>query len=160
MKPTILAIILLSLGSAVSCGHPNVRKHDATTTQKATDQQESEASQLKISLNNDGKWHSDQSTYTGMKRLELKLYTFKNNNEESSLEDYHELGIALTKINNDLISQCSMKGVDHDQLHILLAPMLTNVDVIKNGGDVDKAKANTEALAEAVAQFFVHFEVN
>lgn len=52
-----------------------------------------------------------------------------------------------------------MKGKDHDQLHVLLAPMLANVDVIKNGDDMLEIKVNTEALSEALVQFFDHFEV-
>ena len=162
MKLTIIPALILSLGFAVSCSNSSEHNHDSSTTE-TTEEQQAEAphanTEIKISLNNGAKWNSDESTFTGMKRLELTLYNFNNDYTEPSLADYNKLGNALANINKDIISQCSMKGEDHDQLHVLLAPMLANVDVIKNGQDLLEIKVNTEELKEAVVQFFKHFEV-
>ena len=163
MKLTLMPTLILYLGFAVSCSNSGEHKQDSSATEKTAAEHQDEtvhaSTEIKLSLNNGAKWNSDESTFTGMKRLEMTLYNFANDNEEPSIADYNKLGVALANIDNDIISQCSMKGKDHDQLHVLLAPMLENVDVIKNGKDLLEAKVNTEALSEAVAQFFKHFEV-
>ena len=163
MKLTIIPALILSLAFAVSCSNSSEHKHDSSTTETTAEEQQAEDPQanaeIKLSLNNGAKWNSDESTYTGMQRLEMTLTNFKNDNEDPSSTDYNKLGNALANINKDIISQCSMKGEDHDQLHVLLAPMLANVDVIKNGQDLLEIKVNTEELNEAVVQFFKHFEV-
>jgi hypothetical protein len=164
MKYTYLITIIPLAGLLFSCGNAAQDNHDSSTTEiEATEEQSDQqdvSTEIKLSLNNGTKWNSDESTFTGMKRLELTLYNFNNDNKEPSIVDYNNLGIALANIDNDIISQCSMQGKDHDQLHVLLAPMLANEDVIKNGDDMLEIKVNTEALSEALLQFFEHFEVN
>ena len=163
MKLTIIPALIISLGLAVSCSNSGEQDHDSSTTENTAAEHQDETlhanTEIKLSLNNGAKWNSDESTFTGMKRLELTLYNFNNDNEEPSVADYNKLGVALANIDNEIISECSMKAEDHDQLHVLLAPMLANVDVIKNGDDMLEIKVNTEALGEALVQFFEHFEV-
>jgi hypothetical protein len=139
-------------------------EHDSSNTEREQGQQpinpHEGLTEIKLNLNNGVKWKSDESTFNGMKRLELTLANFKKDKEDPSISDYNNLGIALANIDKDIISQCSMKGKDHDQLHVLLAPMLVNVDVIKNGHDKDEVKVNIDALNEVLSKFFGHFEVN
>lgn len=162
MKITKITTAILFLGLAVSCGTSNDQDQAEATTEVA-DEHPSDTSEgvteIKLALNDGAKWNSDESTFSGMKRLELTLYNFGEDTSEPTLDDYNKLGEALANIDKDIISQCSMKGKDHDQLHILLGPMLGNVDVIKNGTDVDASKENIEALSGSISQFFVHFEV-
>lgn len=157
-----LTLIILA-GQLFSCGNMGNRDHDSQKTEIEGNEQQSDShvagTEIKLSLNNGAKWNSDESTFTGMKRLELTLFNFNNDNKESSVVQYNKLGIALANIDNEIISQCSMKGKDHDQLHVLLAPMLANVDVIKNGKDLIEIKVNAKALSEALVKFFEHFEV-
>ena len=150
---TIVSLLLLSCGNTT-----NDQTNELTAP--STQQEQSHDDQIPaISLNNGTRWNSDQSTFTGMKRLELTLYNFRAGHNNPTVADYNVLGNALATIDNEIISQCSMTGKDHDQLHILLAPMLANVDVIKNGEDLVEIKVNTEAINEALVQFFEHFEV-
>ena len=162
MKLTIIPVLIIFFGFAISCNSSH--EHDSTQTQEVeADHQDDHAqsnSEIAISLNNGARWKSDESTFTGMKRLEMTIYNFNEDNDEPSISDYNKLGVALANIDKDIISQCSMEGKDHDQLHILLAPMLANVDVIKNGDNKVKAKENIEALNKSLVQFFEHFEVN
>lgn len=156
MKTKIISLIAISL-FLFSCGNiSNEQSKEQTVThEEHSHDKETPA----LELNNGAKWDSDQSTFDGMKRLELTLFNFSENHKNPTIEDYNVLGDALGNINKDIISQCSMRGIDHDQLHTLLAPMLANVDVIKNDQDIVKAKDNTEALSEALVQFFEYFEV-
>ncbi|RLD24745.1 MAG: hypothetical protein DRI71_01635 [Bacteroidetes bacterium] len=158
---TIAAILFTVL--TISCGGSNENDKSEANTETEVDEHPSDhdeaTTEIKLSLNDGAKWNSDESTFTGMKRLELTLYNFGEDTSDPTLADYNKLGEALANIDKDIISQCSMKGKDHDQLHILLGPMLGNVDVIKNGEDIDAAKENIEALSQSIAKFFAHFEV-
>lgn len=162
MKITKITTAILFLGLAVSCGTSQEHDQEEVNTEVADEHEadtHEEATEVKLSLNDGAKWNSDESTFSGMKRLELTLYNFGEDNSDPVLADYNKLGEALANIDKDIISQCSMKGKDHDQLHILLGPMLGNVDVIKNGEDVAAANENIEALSQSISQFFAHFEV-
>jgi hypothetical protein len=164
MKYTYFIAIISFAVLLISCGNSGHHNHDSSNTEMVANEQQSDpheaSTEIKLSFNNGAKWNSDESTFTGMKRLELTLYNFNNNIKQPSVADYNKLGVALANIDSDIISQCTMKGKDHDQLHVLLAPMLANVDVIKNGDDMLEIKDNTEALNEALRKFFEHFEVN
>lgn len=154
MKLTLVTTIILFFGLTFSCSTSHDKKvddHPAETHQ--------ETPELTLSLNNGAKWKSDESTFTGMKRLELTLFNFSKDFKEPTINDYNKLGEALANINADIIKQCSMEGKDHDQLHILLAPMLENVDVIKKGTDPVQVEENVQELRSAITKFFAHFEV-
>ena len=162
-KLTLIPGLILSLGFAMSCSTSGEQNSESAIIENRAVESQAKTmhanTEIKLSLNNGVKWHSDESTFTGMKRLEMTLSNFSNYNKEPSTMDYNKLGVALANVDKDIISQCSMKGKDHDQLHLLLAPMLANVDVIKNGQDLLEIKVNTEALNEAIIMFFEHFEI-
>ncbi len=165
MKKLNKLVAFVFIGLAFACGNPEQHEHTETTasneTEKAvTDEQapgHDQSEGLTLSLNNGAKWAADESTFTGMKRLELTLYDFKEKNAHPAIEDYNKLGTALANINAEIIKQCSMQGKDHDQLHLLLEPMLQNVDAIKNGNDTGAAAENLLALEKSIAMFFTHF---
>ncbi|RLD23904.1 MAG: hypothetical protein DRI71_04130 [Bacteroidetes bacterium] len=163
MKLTIIPALIISFGFAISCSNSREHNNESVKSNKTEANTEGDHNQsnteITISLNNGAKWNSDESTFTGMKRLELTLYNFNKENDAPTVEAYNKLGVALANIDKDIISECSMEGKDHDQLHIILVPMLANVDVIKNGDDKIAAKENMDALTKSVAQFFEHFEV-
>ena len=159
MNIKIITLITVSL-FLFRCGNTSNEQSQELTSALTHEEHPQGNNVPVISLNNGTKWNSDQSTFTGMKRLELALYNFGEEHHNPAIADYNRLGVALTDIDNEIISQCSMKGKDHDQLHILLAPMLANVDVIKNDQDMVKLKVNTEELSAALVMFFEHFEVS
>ena len=162
MKLTKFTTVMLLFALTVSCSSSHDQDQVESKTEVAkeqTSETNKDATEDKLILNDGAKWKSDESTFAGMKRLELTLYNFGENTSEPTLADYNNLGEMLANIDKDIISQCSMDGKDHDQLHVLLAPMLGNVDVIKNGEDSAQAKDNVDALAASIAQFFAHFEV-
>ncbi|MEN8247623.1 MAG: hypothetical protein ABFS32_01720 [Bacteroidota bacterium] len=157
MKLKNLTIIAFSL-LAVSCGNSHNHEHsEQADTQQSNDIKKT--TEIKISLNEGKKWDADFSTFTGMQRLENALDHFDEVFASPSIEDYKKLGKSLASINKDIISQCKMEGEDHEQLHILLAPMLTNVDVIQNSNDEVEVKKNITALSFSIEKFFEHFEV-
>lgn len=141
-----------------SCGGSQEHNHESHE-QEAKEEHHEEKTEAKLTLNNGSKWEADEPTFNGMKELSLAITTFNTANNDPSQEQYNKLGNQLAGITKEIISKCSMKGPDHDQLHIVLAPMLANVDVIKNGKDVYDAKKNIDGLSGSLEQFFAHFEL-
>ena len=160
MKYTIIPILLLSLFVVMSCESSHEkRQSDHSTTESADSNASDKNEEAKLTLNNGVKWASDESTFSGMEKLKSALSHFSENSSTPSIAEYNSLGETLAMINKDIISQCSMKGEDHDQLHIVLVPMLANVDVIKNGQDITAIKENNAALSKGLELFFEHFHV-
>ena len=158
MKLTKLISAFILTGFMISCG--GAKEHEHESKESVPKAEHHEATQdSKLSLNEGAKWEADEPTFNGMKELKLAIVTFKTSHNSPIQSEYNSLGIQLAGITKEIISKCSMNGLDHDQLHIVLAPMLANVDVIKNGSDIDKIEKNVNALSNSLEQFFDHFEL-
>ncbi|MCF6352355.1 MAG: hypothetical protein L3J06_05030 [Cyclobacteriaceae bacterium] len=158
MKQTKILTSFFLTALLVSCGgtqNHNQELHE----QEAKEEHHQESAEAKLSLNNGVKWAADKPTYDGMKAIKLALTQFSTVNSSANIEEFNTLGNQLGGITKEIIAKCSMKGPDHDQLHIVLAPMLENVDVIKNGTDVEMIRKNVDELEGSLAQFFTHFEL-
>lgn len=156
MKLTKLIAAFTLIGFMVSCG--GTKEHESHDS-KAKEEHHDATEDSKLRLNEGVKWESDESTFNGMKELNLAITTFNTSHNNPTQVDYNGLGMQLGMITKVIINQCSMKGPDHDQLHIVLAPMLANVDVIKNGSDLDKIEKNVNDLSGSLGQFFDHFQL-
>ena len=101
-------------------------------------------------LNNGKKWIANEETHLGMKRIDSIL---KNNTSS----DGKILGDALSKETSYIIKSCDMKGEPHDQLHLVLVPILEEITDLK---DVTEAKAfgnsvtHLKGLVKIYFQFF------
>jgi len=129
-----LTIILISCGGSADNKEESHKKEEAHSDTNRNDKKKIEPT---LSLNNGAKWAADEPTFNGMKAMRLAMTNFSTVHSDA----------------------CSMKGPDHDQLHIVLAPMLGNVDVLKNGTDIYDARKNEDALEKHLEAFFKHFEL-
>lgn len=98
-----------------------------------------------LRLNDGQKWHVDASTHAGMLNIQQLLVE-------------HE-GVASKKLGDrvkdelkEIIKQCKMKGVDHEQYHIVLNAMLIESKAMKRGKVTDATK-----LQKMVDSYFVYF---
>ncbi len=149
-----LSIVLISCGGATEQteeSHEQEAKKEQNHTKKEAEH--------KLSLNNGAKWAADVPTYDGMKAMRLAMTNFNTVHSDATLEEYQSLGSQLGEITKEIIAKCSMKGPDHDQLHIVLAPMLDNVGVIKTGTDIYLIRKNVDGLEKHLEEFFDHFEL-
>ncbi len=153
----ILTGITLSI-ILISCGGTAEKKHETQKGEVAHTQDKKKA-EPKLSLNNGAKWAADVPTYDGMKAMRLAMTNFSTVHSDATKEEYNDLGKELGLITKEIIAKCSMKGPDHDQLHIVLAPMLANVGVIKTGGDIYETRKNVDGLEKHLNEFFDHFEL-
>ncbi len=159
MKLTkIIAGFIIASGLLVSCGAPNEQKHE-THQKEAPHEHDKKEVAPALTLNNGAKWMADETTYNGMQAMKLAVTNFSTAHANATINEYKTLGNQLGTITKEIIAKCSMQGPDHDQLHIVLAPMLANVDVIKKGTDLEASIKNIEALEASLEQFFAHFEL-
>ncbi|WP_323788010.1 hypothetical protein [Psychroserpens sp.] len=108
---------------------------------------------LSLKLNDGQKWIANIETNEGISKMDSIISTFK----KSKGNDYETLGNNLAKQTGYVIKHCSMKGEPHDQLHVVLIPMLDEISVLREEDDEEKNKLalhNLEALISAYFEFF------
>ncbi len=155
MKLAKILTVFTILGYLMSCTGTTEHQHESHPKEEHATHQEEKAV---LSLNNGVKWIADEATYNGMKQMKSAIINFRANKTNVDIKSYNILGNQLGGFTKEIIAKCSMQGADHDQLHIVLAPMLANVDTIKKGGDINQAEKNIDALQVHLEQFFNHFK--
>ena len=112
---------------------------------------EPQAIQLEgLTLNNNEKWIANEETHIGMKRIDSIL---KNNTSTRG----KILGDVLSKQTSYIIKSCDMEGEAHDQLHVVLVPILeeiTDIKDLENASDIDKKVTTLKRLTATYFQYF------
>ncbi|WP_299121935.1 hypothetical protein [uncultured Winogradskyella sp.] len=103
-----------------------------------------------LTLNNNEKWVANEETHVGMKRIDSIL---KNNTSK----DGKVLGNALSKETSHIIKSCDMTGEAHDQLHVVLVPILEEITEIKDLENTAQLKSKTDYLKRLVKIYFEFF---
>jgi len=102
-------------------------------------------------FNNGEKWIANSETHIGMKRINSIL---KNN----TTTDGKVLGEALSKETSYIIKSCDMKGEAHDQLHVVLVPILEEITDIKDVADSSVLENKVSHLKSLVNTYFKYFK--
>ncbi|WP_458627898.1 hypothetical protein [Winogradskyella sp. PC D3.3] len=135
---TKISILILLLAITFSC------KNETSKT-------EPQAIQLEgLTLNNNEKWIANEETHIGMKRIDSIL---KNHTSTSG----KILGDVLSKQTSYIIKSCDMEGEAHDQLHVVLVPILeeiTDIKDLENASDIDKKVTTLKRLTATYFQYF------
>ena len=101
-------------------------------------------------MNHGKKWTANDATHLGMSAIHKLLKEYLN----ESGNDYASLGAAMSTEASTLISKCNMVGIDHDQLHLILHPILESIDAIKESGTTE----SLEVLGTQLNTYFTHFQ--
>lgn len=104
-----------------------------------------------LTLNNNEKWIANDETHIGMKRIDSIL---KNNTST----DGKVLGNALSKETSYIIKSCDMEGEAHDQLHVVLVPILEEITDIKDIENSKELEKKTKYLSRLVSTYFKFFK--
>ena len=107
-------------------------------------------------LNNGEKWQADATTNEAVANMKSTIEKFKNK-ENKSDNEYQQLGQELQQHYADLVKKCTMKGPEHDQLHVfleLLQPKIKNLKETGNRSEGEKLVAETEALVSDYYDYF------
>ena len=139
VSSTIILVALLI--SCYSC------KNDTTKTET-----QSAIQQEGLTLNNTEKWLANTETHVGMKRIDSIL---KNN----TASDGKTLGEALSKQTSYIIKSCDMTGEAHDQLHIVLVPILEEITDIKDIENSSELEKKVTVLQGLIVTYFEYFNI-
>ena len=133
-------IIVVMLLSCYSC------KNDTSKTET-----QSAINLEGLTLNNSEKWIANEETHIGMQRIDSIL---KNN----SSSDGKTLGNLLSKETSYIIKSCDMTGEAHDQLHVVLVPILEEITDIKDNTNPSKLKGKVSHLQSLINTYFKYFK--
>ncbi len=110
---------------------------------------------LSLKLNGNKKWIANLETHEGIIKMDSIISAFKTDNGK----DYKVLGKNLSKQTGYIIKHCSMKGEPHDQLHVVLIPMLDEISVLKEENNNKKTQFALENLERLITAYFKFFKV-
>lgn len=110
---------------------------------------------LPLRLNAGKKWISNTETHEGIIKMKTIISTF----EKESDKHYKVLGDSLAKQTSYIIKHCSMKGESHDQLHVVLIPMLDEISILREENNLDKSIIALQNLERLMAAYFKFFKV-
>jgi hypothetical protein len=151
MKKTVISVILLSI-LIVNC-----KNKDANSNSRSTSEVEDIAilDTLELKLDHGQKWMANVETHEGVKHIDSLISVFKSTEKT----DYKVLGDALSKETGYIIKNCSMKGEPHDQLHVVLVPMLDEISILRDTANTKESEVALERLEQLVARYFEYFKV-
>lgn len=153
LKWLILSVAIIGLTSSCTNNSKKVDQQEqkAETTKAAPDAHDEHQAGAgeTLHLNNGEKWTVNDATQVGMVNMQKLLIFFAK--EKST--DFAKLGDDLGKETQTLINKCDMTGPDHDQLHVVLHPMLSAISGIKKGNTADVLK-----LSDLLGEYFKHFQ--
>lgn len=107
---------------------------------------------LQLKMNHGEKWVANKETHIGMQHIDSIL---KNN---ASI-DGNELGNLLSKETSFIIKSCDMTGEAHDQLHIVLVPILDEISNLKDSKNSSQTELFTKKLEGLTKDYFSHFKL-
>ncbi|MBB5266916.1 hypothetical protein [Algibacter amylolyticus] len=105
-----------------------------------------------LKLNNSKKWIANEETHIGMKRIDSIL---TNNTATNGIV----LGDILSKQTSYIIKSCDMEGEAHDQLHVVLVPMLEEITNIKDEHNRLKLEQKINHLKSLTDTYFEYFKL-
>ncbi|WAC02332.1 hypothetical protein N7U66_00840 [Lacinutrix neustonica] len=148
MKNILQMVLLLSL-LLFNCKGESTKKGQVD---KALDNIPTSLS-LPMELNNGEKWVANLETHTGVKQMDSLVKAF----HIDSTKNYKRLGENFSKQSSDIIKQCSMEGKPHEQLHVVLIPMLDAISTLKETNTEDQAAKALDRMELLINTYFAHF---
>ena len=152
----ILWVIAVLSFLATSCGnnYQSTAKKE-TTSEDIKHEHDSDAATLE--LNNGDRWKADSSTNNNVKNLQGIVDKFKSSTDRS-VNAYNSTGTELQVGVNKMISECKMKGADHDALHKWLEPMISEIAKLQKSANEQEAADVIKQIGEQLKQYQQYFE--
>ena len=110
---------------------------------------------LQLRMNHGSKWLVNPETHGGVVKMNSIIETFKT----EANKDYNALGKKLSKQTSYIIKNCSMVGMPHDQLHVVLVPMLDEISNLKDAKNSTEAETYLKKLEVLIKDYFIYFEL-
>ena len=153
----LLLTTAIIVAITISCGETTKKKQEEhnsekkETVKKTVDNHEKDS---KIQLNDGKLWLANPETTRGILNMQQLLNTFSG---EDSLEAYAALKSNLEKEFGTIITECTMEGESHNQLHNFLVPMK---DLFNDLGssDLTTCKKSFKVLEKHLNSYSSYFE--
>lgn len=145
-------IMMLAIGLMTAC-QPQSNKSEATTDTTATLHDENEESG-ELTLNNGNRWKADSITHVNVSALS-KIITEQ---KPATLEDYHASAQQLQAGIEKLLTDCRMKGDEHEALHHWLEPIMESNGKLSKSTTVEEASTLYNAERERINIYPQYFE--
>ena len=110
-----------------------------------------------LALNGNAKWKADSSTNDNLVDMKTMADNFRIL-PFPALDEYHILGNDLQKQIDKMVSECKMKGADHDELHKWLTPVINDVNQLKNVADTTTGKPLFTKIDRRIDEYRTYFE--
>lgn len=140
-----LALVLL-IGSC---------NNSSTDNAQSTGQQPAPITIEGLTLNNGEKWIANEETEEGMQAMKQQITNFTT----SDVEAFHTLGNKLSSIKDEIIAKCDMEGTPHDQLHLVLLPMLEQIKKLQQTETQETGNDALYKLEYLLELYFKHFTI-
>ena len=150
MRNYILFIAILSITIA-SCKQDSEKK----SLVKPNTEEISLLDTLSLRLNSGEKWIVNNETHDGVSKMDSIITAHKTNKEDN----YINLGNNLSKQTSFIIKSCNMTGEAHDQLHVILVPMLDEIYVLKDSQNTEEQRKAAQNLEELIVTYFKYFKI-
>ncbi|RSK39282.1 hypothetical protein [Mangrovimonas spongiae] len=149
MKTFNLLLIVLVLFTA-SCKEKNNNhnNHNTNIDVLITDT-------LSLKLNGNEKWIANNETHEGIAKMNTLILAFN----KSKSKTYKTLGDNLSKQTNYIIKNCTMKGESHDQLHVVLVPMLDQISILRDNENETVSKKALDNLSQLIKTYYNYFKL-
>lgn len=105
-----------------------------------------------LTLNNNKKWKANEETHIGMQRIDSILKNYTSSNENT-------IGASLSQQTSNIIRRCNMTGEPHDQLHIVLVPILEEISEVRDTDNSKGLEKRILTLKSLTATYFKYFEI-
>ena len=150
MKPKLLITLLLVI--LISSCKKNSQKSVSNSVET---EDISLLDTLTLKLNNGEKWVANNETQIGIVKMDSIIKKFKND----ETNNYLGLGNDLSKQTGFIIKSCNMTGEAHDQLHVVLVPMLDEISILKESKNTEDSITALVELELLIKAYFSHFEI-
>lgn len=151
MRVNILIVLVIIISISACKDNPN-----NTTPIKTNTENVSLLDTLTLKLNNGEKWFANNETQIGILKMDSIIKAFKTD----ETNNYIDLGSDLSKQTSFIIKSCNMTGEAHDQLHVVLVPMLDEISILKDPENKEESEIALNELEDLIEGYFSHFRVN
>lgn len=128
-------------------GNGNTANEESATEQHAEEADHShDGLPTELALNDGAKWQINQEMRPFIEKQAEVTKNFVDNKDQ----DYKRLGQDLYELNTDLIKSCTMKGPDHDMLHVWLDP---HIKLLKSLKDLEGTDGGEQLVADINLSF-------
>jgi hypothetical protein len=151
-----MKLFFTSLGLLLIAACNDQQSAPAADEHKAADQHEHNLPAESLRLNNGVKWKADSSTNNNVEALQAIVEQFTST--EKTLGTYKQLGTTLQSGLDKMISECRMKGPDHDALHKWLEPLIGQVKKLNETEKPEESAQHFSAITQQIQLYFQFFE--